>query len=80
MKPRVHYADVGPVREGFSARVLAIDHPNLDLNSKWVFTSQVLKLLERTTGPVFDTHNTVYWPAETDDIPEQFRVNMESLV
>lgn len=55
------------MREGLVARVLPVDHPNLELNHKWTLTSNVLKVIEQARGPVFETRNSIYHPAETDE-------------
>ena len=68
MKPRVQYADVGnPLVMGRIAWVIPIDHPKLDLNFKWTTTSNVLKVIQQARGPVFETRNSIYHPAGTDD-------------
>lgn len=68
MKPRVRYADVAlPVRMGGTALLVPVDHPNLELNSQWIRTSTVQKVIDQARGPVFETRNTIYHPGETDE-------------
>lgn len=67
VKPRVRYADVGPVVEGRAASCIPVDHPNFEINNKWILTTPVLKVIRQANGPVFETRNTIYWPAETDE-------------
>lgn len=68
MKPRVRYADVElPVRMGDTALLVPVDHPNLGLNSLWIRTSTVEKVIDQARGPVFETLNTIYHPGDTDE-------------
>lgn len=72
-KPKVRYADVGFVAPGFSATVRPLDHPSdLVSNKTWVRTTPVQKILYHSSnGPVFETLNTIYLPADTiEHVPE----------
>lgn len=66
-KPKVRYIDVGFVTVGDSALVLPLDHPSDTVsNTTWARTSPVQKILyQASNGPVFETLNTVYLPADT---------------
>lgn len=68
VKTRVRYADLKPpVRMGERALVIPVNHPNLELNYKWILTTTVQKVIDQARGPVFETRNSIYHPAETDD-------------
>jgi hypothetical protein len=69
MKPRVQYIDLAHCVVGQSAKVMPLDHPREEINRTWVHTSPVLRFMLQSRGPVFETRNTVYWPAETDESP-----------
>lgn len=73
-KKRVRYRDLQPpVAIGRIVLVLPVDHPSEDVSNKtWAYTSRVRAVLyESSNGPVFETENTIYLPAETDEfIPE----------
>jgi hypothetical protein len=65
-KPHVRYADLGRCTIGGSAWVFVCDHPRC--KSGWKTTSEVLGIIERLpNGPVFETLNTIYHPAPTDE-------------
>lgn len=71
-KQRVRYIDLGYCVIGQSAVVLPLDHPSdLVSNRTWAQTSPVVSIIDQANGKVFETRNTVYWPAETDEsLPE----------
>lgn len=74
MKRRVRYKDLQPgLMVGWSALVLPIDHYSEYVsNHVWARTSPVQAILyESSSGPVFETENTLYMPADTDEyVPE----------
>lgn len=45
---------------------MPLDHPDSGLNRRWVTTSPVERIVPQANGLVFETKNTVYWPAECD--------------
>ena len=65
-KPIVHYRDVvTPVCVGHSAVVWPIDHPSEHVdNVRPVLTSPVVCVTEGIRGPLFETLNTYYKPAD----------------
>lgn len=73
MKPQVRYKDLSFLRVGLPAMVMPIDHPSEFVsNHVWATTSTVQAILyESSNGPVFETENTIYLPADTDEyVPE----------
>ena len=67
-KPRIHYSDLGKLEVGRAALVIPVDHPMACANFHWVTTSRVLGVLYQAPGgPVFETRNSIYLPAETDE-------------
>ena len=74
MKPRVIYVDLAEQPcIGRSAKVFTRNHYKPRLTG-WVITSAVVRIVPNPTGPQFETRNTVYIPAPTDEtnpyIPE----------
>jgi hypothetical protein len=70
LKPQVQYADIGDCRIGENAYVFLKQHPSLPLpvGGTWVHTSEVLGFIRHeANGPVFETRNSIYRPAETDE-------------
>jgi len=68
VKPHVKYSDLGRCQVGKSAFVFICDHPQFRRKVGWATTSKVLSILEPLpNGPVFETLNSIYHPATTDE-------------
>lgn len=62
VKRRVTYTDLGRCKEGQRANVYI-------KNQGWFTTTPVIEIVPHCDGPVFETHNSIYWPAPTDGSP-----------
>lgn len=61
MKPWINYLDLAPpLVIGHAARLILMDH-------KWYRTTPVERVAHGPTGPIIETRNSVYWPADTDE-------------
>jgi len=68
LKPQIEYADLMKCVIGYPAIVYTVDHPNLTTKHKWRRTSPVVRITQHTpNGPVFETMNSIYKPAGTDE-------------
>jgi hypothetical protein len=68
-KPTVRYIDVQiPIIVGRPTLVLPLDHPSTHVsNRRWAQTTAVQSQRPGVNGPVFETRNTTYIAAETDE-------------
>jgi len=73
MKPRVRYIDLArPLSVGNAARLIPLDHPNLEVNHQWILTSPVQRFMELSRGPIIETRNTIYHPAGCDESAPEY--------
>ena len=61
-KRRITYTDLAYCKEGEGARVYI-------RNNGWFRTTPVIEIVPHCDGPVFETKNSIYWPAPTDGSP-----------
>lgn len=62
IKRKVTYTDLAFCEEGQSARVYI-------KGQGWFRTTKVIEIVPHCDGPVFETRNSIYWPAPTDGSP-----------
>jgi hypothetical protein len=72
VKPEIKYADIGNCLTHRSADVFVLFHPlirEIPVGGCWIKTSRVVKILRHeSNGSVFETLNSVYRPADTDEM------------
>lgn len=61
-KRRVTYTDLARCEVGHSAQVYI-------RSQGWFRTTKVIEIVPHCDGPVFETRNSIYWPAPTDGTP-----------
>lgn len=61
-KRRVIYVDLARCEVGERAQVYI-------KGQGWFSTSPVVEIMPHCDGPVFETRNSIYWPAPTDGSP-----------